>query len=211
MFFVRFLPPHRSPNGPGLVEWPRYNHENYPKLNLQPAVGRGLKQNRAHFLDVVLPDKAKSEPANDELWLETSIKCNIHYYTKSEEATEFHCLLSTSLYLHVVLADWADLPVWMFDSICAGTFKYRLWWPSPRHLEKQRQYVNVFMPSFYNSFSEHGRLWAHKLHMICCTWGLRTRSSLWTFRNLFSSSRYFSFSFSLSLRSFKKSSLKTSA
>lgn len=153
-FFVGFLLPHRSPNGPGLVEWPRYGRdENYLKLNLQPTVSRGLKQNRAHFLYVVLPDKlAKSHPANDELWPETSIKCNVHYRTKREEATEFHCLLSgvlTSLYLHVVLASWPDLPVWRFDSICAGTFKYRLWRPSPMRLEKQRHYVKVCMPPFY--------------------------------------------------------------
>lgn len=153
VFFVGFLPPHRSPNGPGLVEWPRYDRkENYLKLNLQPTVGRGLKQNRAHFLDVVLPDKlAKSHPANDGLWPETSIKCNIHNHTKSEEDTEFHCLLSASLYLDVVLADWVDLPVWMFDLICAGTFKYRLWWPSPSHLEKQRcaMLKSVCLPSIF--------------------------------------------------------------
>uniref|UniRef100_A0A667Z6M8 Carboxylesterase type B domain-containing protein n=1 Tax=Myripristis murdjan TaxID=586833 RepID=A0A667Z6M8_9TELE len=58
-----------SPNGPGLVEWPVYNHsENYLILNLQQTVSQRLKQNRAHFLNVVLPQKlAKSHPVNDEL------------------------------------------------------------------------------------------------------------------------------------------------
>nr|XP_046227122.1 cocaine esterase-like [Scatophagus argus] len=58
-----------SPNGPGLVEWPLYDHDkNYLKLNLRQTVGQGLKQDRAHFLDVVLPDKlAKSHHATDEL------------------------------------------------------------------------------------------------------------------------------------------------
>ncbi|XP_027130215.1 liver carboxylesterase 2, partial [Larimichthys crocea] len=60
---VSFL--HRSPNKPGLVERPLYNHdERFLKLNLQQTVGRGLKQKRVHFLDVM---PAKSHPANDEL------------------------------------------------------------------------------------------------------------------------------------------------
>lgn len=58
-----------SPNGPGLVDWPHYDHDgSYLKLNLHQTVGRGLKQNRARFLDVVLSEKlAKSHPADDEL------------------------------------------------------------------------------------------------------------------------------------------------
>ncbi|KAJ4925531.1 hypothetical protein JOQ06_018258 [Pogonophryne albipinna] len=57
-----------SPNGPRLVDWPLYDqNKNYLNLNLQQTVGQGLKRNRAHFLDVVLPDKLKSHIVNDEL------------------------------------------------------------------------------------------------------------------------------------------------
>ncbi|KAK5849917.1 hypothetical protein PBY51_014214 [Eleginops maclovinus] len=53
-----------SPNGPGLVDWPLYDHnKNYLNLNLQQTVGQGLEQNRAQVLDVVL----KSHTVNDEL------------------------------------------------------------------------------------------------------------------------------------------------
>ncbi|XP_071771136.1 fatty acyl-CoA hydrolase precursor, medium chain-like [Centroberyx gerrardi] len=58
-----------SPNGPGLVDWPQYDrNENYLNLNLQQTAGQRLKQNRAHFLNVVLPHKlTMSHPVNDEL------------------------------------------------------------------------------------------------------------------------------------------------
>lgn len=63
------LPPQRSPNGLKLVEWPHYDsNKSYLKLNLRQTFGRGLNQNSAHFLDVVLSHKlAKSHPANDDL------------------------------------------------------------------------------------------------------------------------------------------------
>ncbi|XP_061103128.1 carboxylesterase 3 [Conger conger] len=56
-----------SPNGAGLVQWPVYGEtEEYLKLDLTQSVGQKLRQNRVHFMDVVLPQLlAKLPPSPD--------------------------------------------------------------------------------------------------------------------------------------------------
>ncbi|XP_041737220.1 pyrethroid hydrolase Ces2e-like [Coregonus clupeaformis] len=58
-----------SPNGPGLVEWTPFDHtESYLNLGLEQTVGQRLKQNRSHFLNIVLPQKLSThQTANEEL------------------------------------------------------------------------------------------------------------------------------------------------
>uniref|UniRef100_A0A667ZMF6 Carboxylesterase type B domain-containing protein n=1 Tax=Myripristis murdjan TaxID=586833 RepID=A0A667ZMF6_9TELE len=74
-----------SPNGPGLVEWPVYNHsENYLILNLQQTVSQRLKQNRAHFLNVVLPQKLSPSPLPITLFIKkVKKKKNLFFFFNS--------------------------------------------------------------------------------------------------------------------------------
>uniref|UniRef100_A0A6Q2YFP8 Carboxylic ester hydrolase n=1 Tax=Esox lucius TaxID=8010 RepID=A0A6Q2YFP8_ESOLU len=47
-----------SPNGEGLVQWPLYDQkEEYMELGLKQVVSQGLKKDKVHFMNVVLPDQ----------------------------------------------------------------------------------------------------------------------------------------------------------
>ncbi|KAJ7997747.1 hypothetical protein DPEC_G00215330 [Dallia pectoralis] len=50
-----------SPNGDGLVQWPQYDQkEEYMELGLKQVASQGLKKDKVHFVDVILPEKLQS-------------------------------------------------------------------------------------------------------------------------------------------------------
>uniref|UniRef100_A0A6Q2XIU0 Carboxylic ester hydrolase n=1 Tax=Esox lucius TaxID=8010 RepID=A0A6Q2XIU0_ESOLU len=52
-----------SPNGEGLVQWPLYDQkEEYMELGLKQVVSQGLKKDKVHFMNVVLPDQLRKSP-----------------------------------------------------------------------------------------------------------------------------------------------------
>ncbi|KAM9754847.1 carboxylesterase 3 [Menidia menidia] len=54
-----------SPNGPGLVRWPRYDlqKQEYMELDASPLVKQKLRKDRVHFATVVLPQRLKEMEA----------------------------------------------------------------------------------------------------------------------------------------------------
>lgn len=174
------------------MEWPHH------KATWSWTWGRQLVWATSWMLSCLL----KPHAAHDDLWAETSIKCNVRYHAKRDEVAVLHCWLSRAWRLCVR----GGLDGWVFGHLAWFWHEHstdcgvrvRVAW-------KKEAMCLVFMPS--SSIANVNT----EVEVACCTWRLSACSSLQAALNFFSSSRYFCFSFSLSFRSVRKSSLKTSA